>query len=81
MPSTNTSERDGQDMSRMDDQIRQTRIDTLLKELAAIRQARPRDDVPRRRRIEAELVVLLDAEIASRKIARPAEPSAAKTSN
>jgi hypothetical protein len=65
----------------MDDQIRQTRIATLLKELAAIRQARPRDDVDRRRRIEAELVVLLDAEIASRKIARPAEPSASETSN
>jgi hypothetical protein len=83
MPSTNTGECDGQDMSQTDDrkQTRQTRIDTLLKELAVIRQARPPEDVARRRLIEAELVVLLDAEIASRKIARSAEPSSAGTSN
>jgi hypothetical protein len=72
MPSTNTGERDGQDMSQADDQTRQTRIDKLILQLATIRPARSRADVERRRQIEAELVLLLEAEIASRRMARAA---------
>jgi hypothetical protein len=72
MPSTNTGERDGQDMSQDDDQTRQMRIDKLIMQLAAIRPARGRGDVERRRQIEAELVLLLEAEIASRRMARAA---------
>jgi hypothetical protein len=72
MPSTNTGERDGQDMSH-DDQARQRCIDQLIMELAAIRPARRRADEERRRQIEAELVLLLEAEIASRRRARQAQ--------
>ena len=48
------------------------RIDNLIMALAAIRPARGRADVERRRQIEAELVLLLEAEIASRRMARAA---------
>lgn len=68
-------------MSQTDDQIRQARIATLLKELAAIRQDRFRNDIAARRRIESELVLLLEADIASRKTARRAETMAAETSS
>jgi hypothetical protein len=68
-------------MSQTDDQIRQTRIATLLKELAAaIRQDRLCHDVARRRNIESELVLLLEAEISSRRMARRSESAVAETS-
>jgi len=70
MPSTNTD--DGQDMPQDDNRTRQMRIDNLIMALAAIRPARGRADVERRRQIEAELVLLLEAEIASRRMARAA---------
>jgi hypothetical protein len=68
-------------MSQTDNQIRQNRIATLLKELAAaIREDRRCNDVGRRRQIESELVLLLEAEISSRKKARHSEATAAETS-
>jgi hypothetical protein len=70
MPSTNAD--DGQDMPQDDNRTRQMRIDNLIMALAAIRPARGRADVERRRQIEAELVLLLEAEIASRRMARAA---------
>jgi hypothetical protein len=78
--SANTSECGGQDMFHTDDQVRQTRIATLLRELAALRQDRLRNDLAGRRRIESELVVLLEAEIHSRRMARRAETASAETS-
>jgi hypothetical protein len=68
-------------MSQTDDQVRQTRIAALLKDLAiAIREDRRCNDVGRRRNIESELVLLLEAEISSRKMARHSEATAAGTS-
>jgi hypothetical protein len=77
MTSLNSHARDRQDSARPVDEPRQTRIARLLMELAAIRPARRRDDVARRRSIEAELVLLLDAEILSRRTARRAETASA----
>jgi hypothetical protein len=49
-----------------EDETRQARIDMLIAELAANRRARRHGDVELRRRIEAELVVLLEAQVRSR---------------
>ncbi len=74
---TNPSEHDGQTISHTYDQARQTRIATLLIELAAIGPARRRDDQTRRQKIETELVLLLDAEILSWRMARNASTATA----
>jgi hypothetical protein len=77
MASTHISERDSRNIFPIGDASRQTRIARLLMELAAIRPARRRDDVARRRTIEAELVLLLDAEIMNKRMAREAANSSA----
>jgi hypothetical protein len=73
------SEREGRDAAPSGDYTRQARIAKLLMELAAIRPARRRGDVTRRRTIEAELVLLLDAEVLSRRTARQATTAASTT--
>jgi hypothetical protein len=81
MASTTPSPRNGQDFAPTIDQTRQLRIAQLLMALAAIRPARRRDDETRRRSIEAELVLLLDAETMSRRMARQGDTSTAITSD
>jgi hypothetical protein len=77
MASTHISERNSRSIFSIGDESRQTRIAKLLMELATIRPARRRDDEARRRTIEAELVLLLDAEIMYRRMAREAANSMA----
>jgi hypothetical protein len=54
---------DTNDMPLSKGEERKTRIAELLKSLGDMRPARRRDDAARFKRIEAELVLLLDAEL------------------
>jgi hypothetical protein len=81
MAATTPSEHDDQNIAQRDDPTRQARIARLLLELAAIRPARRRDDETRRRRIEAELILLLNAEIIKWRLARETASAAAAPPN
>jgi hypothetical protein len=79
MASTHIGERDHRNIFPIGDESRQRRIARLLMELAAIRPARRYDDMARKRTIEAELVLLLDAEIMNKRMAREAANATAAT--